>query len=163
MRKVWLNTNELRLLRKVARARQKAKDPSTDRAHLRFIDGAWLHYCGLRGELAVAKALGLEEIDLTIDKHGDGGIDLLTRDGASFQVKATTRNPPWLRFDPDGSQRFQADFAALTRVEVADVEPQQVEVWGCIKRETFLANAVLRDMGYGPKLVIDDPKLLEPM
>lgn len=153
--RVTLAADLVERCRQIAIARDAIKLGSTDR-RVSKRPGWAIHFDGLRAECAVAWYLGAPElVSFSVDLHGDGGSDLRLR-GLAIQVKASTYQPPLLRFDPTGSQRFRANAGALAFVP-SDDGACWVDLYGWIWRDEFMRRAQRRDFGYGERLVVGPP------
>ena len=153
-----------------AKEQDAIKYPHTDK-RVSSRPGWEIHFDGLRVEAAVAQFVGQPElVDWSVQLHGDGGKDFMLLDLGTFQAKGSTYDPPYLRFDKTGSQKFTADFAVLGFVPLAPKEPDPswlercgyVDLIGWISRAEFMQRAVEMDFGHGPRLVVKPP-LPRPM
>lgn len=148
---------------RTAKARDAIKLAHTDR-RVSGRPGWEIHFDGLRTEAAFAQCIRRPElVSWSVQLTGDGGIDL--KIGKSIQLKASIYDPPYLRFDPTGSQCFSADIAVLARVPLFRNEPDWplhsgwVEFAGWLTREAFMERADVRNFGYGDRLVVE-PEML---
>ena len=162
--RVWLTRDDLVRCYETARARDAIKAEHTNR-QVSSRDGWHLHFDGLRGELAVASALDCRElVSWTIDRHGDGGCDLRVS-GLSYQIKASTYYPPYLRFDVDGPQCFKADRAILVllpklpacRDDLWSQRSGWVDIYGWLSFGEFSDRAERINFGYGDRLMVKPP------
>ena len=173
--RVWLTRDTLVKCWTTARARDAIKLEHTDR-RVSSRPGYEIHFDGLRAEAAFAQLAGQPElVDFSVQMHGDGGTDIRLGSNA-VQVKASIYDPPYLRFDIEGSQTFKADVAVLTYLPVLPEKPDQrwvetsgwVDVIGWITREEFTQQCAVMDFGYGPRHIVgagvmhDVASLIEP-
>jgi hypothetical protein len=108
---------------------------------------------GARAEFAVAKLYGLEPPTLNV--AGDEGCDLWFGQ-VSIDVKFTRTSA--LIFD--NLHKFRADVAVL--VEPHGERPERMTVVGWSTRDHFKDHAVVKQMKYGEKLVMDREHLKSP-
>ncbi len=132
----------------------------------RRISDIQIHYVGLKGEWAVAKALS-QEIDLTVSHGGDTGHDL-SYAGMTIDVKVG-RGTDLIFY----VNKFRADAAILVRAYnkstelpglplhtdprlLADPELgwRDVVLVGWITKKEFYGRCIRKDYGYGPRQVV---------
>tara|TARA_Y100000310_G_scaffold269467_2_gene282661 strand:+ start:355 stop:960 length:606 start_codon:yes stop_codon:yes gene_type:complete len=88
--------------------RNSAKDPTWTRRKSTVFNDRQLDCLGMLGELAVAKALGLEP-DWTIHVTGDRGVDLVLRNGMKCAVKFNHRKDGYLMVERRANDVIETD------------------------------------------------------
>jgi len=111
---------------------------------------------GKLGEVVAGVALGCPP-SFDIYSGGDDGCDLAAW-GLSWQVKTSSRSE--LIFDD--ASKFSADAAVLVMhcaTKLLVVDDPRFEVLGGISRSRFMSRCVVKDYGYGDRLVVGSESL----
>lgn len=110
------------------------------------------HYFGLLGEIAVARVLKVQ-INDTIFKSGDGGIDLEYK-GQSIQVK--TVNAYKERFVYfNNINDFNADWV----IGCSLINASAIEIMGFASHGKFIKNMVVKNFGRGDRYSLSENQL----
>jgi len=151
---VILNTRELAFARHIAdRRNDKAEGVRSARIATNRTDFS-IHQQGAEAEIAVFKQLNWP-VDISVNKHGgDDGIDGYCGNH-SVQVKSSRHCPPSMIFNYAGDFRADVAIACLVRPK------GHIDIYGYITRQRFMSMFVVRDYGYGTRLVVE-PKHLKP-
>jgi len=151
---VILNTRELAFARHIAdRRNDKAEGVKSARIASDRTDYS-IHQQGAEAEIAVFKQLNWP-VDISVNKHGgDDGIDGYCGNH-SVQVKSSRHCPPSMIFNYAGDFRADVAIACLVRPK------GHIDIYGYITRQRFMGMFVVRDYGYGTRLVVE-PKHLKP-
>ena len=124
------------------------------------------HYEGCRAEYAVAKVLN-GSADWTCSLHGDDGMpDIDLPDGTTVQVKYRRKRGWDFALLGDDYEEFTSDIGILVWPangdDVRSTSHQSVDIVGYITREQFEKRAIIKNYGYGARLVVEANQL-EPI
>jgi hypothetical protein len=114
-----------------------------------------IHYAGMLGEVAVAKAIGAPlRTDLTIG--GDGNVDMIYC-GQTIQIKTSTHSttPPPRFIIFNSVEEFVTDWAVSCSIQGAS----KVRIHGFVSKRKFAANIATYDFGYGIRYCMDEKHL----
>lgn len=111
------------------------------------------HRIGAIGEKAVSKILGVD-VNREINPTGDAGFDFVV-DGETYEVKTTTYNPPYLRFNR--MKDFNTDWAVLCHY----IDAETINVVGKINKKDFEKKFFWRNFGFGTRVCVDTESMIE--
>lgn len=110
------------------------------------------HYFGLLGEIAVARVLKVE-INDTIFKSGDGGIDLEYK-GQSIQVKTVNAYKERFVYFNDIND-FNADWV----IGCSLINASAIEIMGFVSHNKFIKNMIVKNFGRGNRYCLPENQL----
>lgn len=141
-------------LRFVHRVREKKRQHDVvDKKFDRNNSSYSVNLMGRLGEVVVAKTLRIKTDD-SVTAGGDVGHDLVSNLGNTIAVKTSTLDT--LIFNK--IEDFSADIAVLVKFVGDKQVPQdggKFFIVGWISRQDFITYHVMRDYGYGARLVVD--------
>src|SRR5579862_763615 len=105
-----------------------------------------LHQLEVKGQYAVSKYLGIP-MDWSIYMGGNKNPHF-TVNGITMRVQTPTHHPPILKLNR------KEDFRTDLMVVCMEWEPGVIAIYGCISRDRFLRDHMLKDFGSGKRLVI---------
>ena len=147
---IHLNAAELLLCVHAAGVRQGAKEANNILHHSKAADTPpfELHFLGLIGETAVAKAIG-SSVRYDITLLGDGGIDMMFR-GHTIQVKTRDQRRDDQMFYFNDLSEFSAEWF----IPCVLLSPASIDVVGFISRRKFETKMFTHNFGYGDRVCV---------
>jgi hypothetical protein len=122
------------------------------------------HYIGAKGEVLMARLLGLK-LDMSSGLKGDGGTDLVFPNGLTIQIKVRTKVGWDYLLPTDSLYSFKTDIGVLVYTFPSDYPSEMSNVCyfaGWTSRTHFPTKARLLNLGYGKKLAISPKDMLPP-
>lgn len=146
---VILTPNELKDILANAEHRNEVKEAKKVRTHKISENHSdlELHQLEVAGQYAVAKYLD-EPMDWSVSIGGNKTRTHFYVDGYSMRVQTPTHHPPILKFNR--AEDFNTDLAVVCMVR----EPLVVAIYGCVSRERFLREHLIRSFGFGRRLTM---------
>lgn len=105
-----------------------------------------LHELEVKGQYAVSKYLGVP-MDWSVCAGGNKKPHFEV-DGITMRVQTPTHHPPILKLNR--LQDFDTDLMVVCMVR----EPAKIAIYGCVSRERFSREHMLKDFGKGKRLVL---------
>lgn len=154
-------------LYKLAEIRNEGKVKNSSHKIDETLSDVEMHYIGLKAEWAVASFLFLD-IDTRTTPNGDGGYDL-KKSGITIDVKMSQKDLKFHRPGPRADIIFlvqplspftipDTKYHDLTKRDTHIAKPafswKHVVLIGWITRAEFMAKHVLRNFGYGDRMVV---------
>jgi hypothetical protein len=107
-----------------------------------------LHYLEVMGQYAVSKYLGVP-MDWSICVGGNKNPHF-TVNGITMRVQTPTHHPPVLKLNR--VEDFYTDLMVVCMEWPG--EPGVIAIYGCVSRDRFLREHMLKDFGYGKRLTL---------
>jgi len=154
---VMLTEADMERVRRVAVARNAAKEGWPNYRVAADKGDLGLHLDGVRAELAVCKRFGFP-LDESVSPDGDNGAPDLYVGELRVEVKAATHRPPIIKLN--ALTDFKADAMVLCFVHPWNSRMASVvELHGVVSRQKFMRDHRLRDFGYGKRVIMEAHEL----